>query len=409
MDLKISTQEIRRGIRDYLADHDCLADVRSIAEAGLSAHPPFDQAVWAGLARDIGASALLVPEEHGGLGLGLRAMAGALAECGHELYPGPLRATAAATAALTAGLAAGPPAGPLAGPAAGSARGGARPELAGALGAIAAQGAIASLAGPPADARGSCGVTFDGTLLHGTARAVPHGASASIVVVVASTALGASLVLVQPPGLELAVRRPRAGIDFSTAYADLVLDQVPGTVISADPGQVAHALDLAQLLTAAEQVGTAAGALDRTLDYIKIREQFDRVIGGYQALQHRCADVAVHIEAAAALVERAGIAAENADARLLSRLALLARAAASQVSLSAADTMVQLHGGIGFTWEHDAHFFFRRARSTAAWFGTVPQLLAEAARRDCLALIMPELREADHARAEGVRAEPGSE
>ena len=172
-----------------------------------------------------------------------------------------------------------------------------------------------------------------------------------------------------------------------------MLDGVPGTVISDDPRQVSHVLDLAQVLTAAEQVGTAAGALDRTLDYIKIREQFDRVIGGYQALQHRCADAAVHLEAAAALVERAAVAAESGADDVLAAAALLARAAASEVSLFAADTMVQLHGGIGFTWEHDAHFFFRHARSTAAWFGTIPQLRLEAARRNCLALITPETRE----------------
>ena len=378
MDLEISTDEIRRGIRDYLADHDCLADVRSVADAGQSdpARRPFDPAVWHGLAGGLGATALLVPEEYGGLGLGLSAVTGALFETGHELYPGPLRAAAAATAALAAV----PAAGRL-------------PGVAAALAALATEGAVATLAGPAADVRGGCGVTLDGTLLRGTARAVPHGASAAIVVAVADTAAGPALVLVGPDGLERAVRRPRAGIDFTTAYADLVLDDVPATVLSADPGLVSHVLDLAQLLTAAEQVGVAAGALDRTLDYLKIREQFGRVIGGYQALQHRCADVAVHIEAAAALVGHAAAAADSGDRETLAAVALLARAAASEVSLFAADTMVQLHGGIGFTWEHDAHFFFRRARSAAAWFGTVPQLRLEAARRNCLALITPDLRD----------------
>jgi alkylation response protein AidB-like acyl-CoA dehydrogenase len=206
-------------------------------------------------------------------------------------------------------------------------------------------------------------------------------------VAVVDTSAGTSLVLVQPTALEQAIRRSRGGIDFSTAYADLIFDGVPGTLISADPHQVSHVLDMAQLLTAAEQVGVASGALDRTLDYIKIREQFGRVIGGYQALQHRCANVAVHIEAAAALVERAAAAAESGDTEVLARSALLARAAASEVSLFAADTMVQLHGGIGFTWEHDAHLFFRRVRSTSAWFGSVRQLRLEAARRNCFALI----------------------
>jgi len=378
MDSEISTDEIRRGIRDYLADHDCLADVRSVADAGPAdpARRPFDPAVWHGLAAGLGATALLVPEEYGGLGLGLSAVTGALFETGHELYPGPLRATAAATAALAAV----PGAGRL-------------PGVGAALAALAAEGAVATLAGPAADVRGGCGVTLDGTLLRGTARAVPHGASAAIVVAVADTAAGPALVLVGPDGLERAVRRPRAGIDFTTAYADLVLDDVPATVLSADPGQVSHVLDLAQLLTAAEQVGVAAGALDRTLDYLKIREQFGRVIGRYQALQHRCADVAVHIEAAAALVGHAAAAADSGDRETLAAVALLARAAASEVSLFAADTMVQLHGGIGFTWEHDTHFFFRRARSAAAWFGTVPQLRLEAARRGCLTLVTPGLRD----------------
>jgi alkylation response protein AidB-like acyl-CoA dehydrogenase len=378
MDLEISTDEIRRGIRDYLADHDCLADVRSIADADRSAPgrpPPFDAAVWQGLAEGLGVAALTVPEEYGGLGLGLRAVTGALFEAGHELYPGPLRSTASATAALAAA----------------STGGAAQPDVVEALRTIASAGAVASLAVPAADVQGGCGVTLDGDLLRGTGRAVPHGASADLLVAVVDTPSGVSLVLVLPAGLEQAIRLPRGGIDFSTAYADLVLDGVPGTVISADPHRIAHVLDMAQLLTAAEQVGTASGALDRTLDYIKIREQFGRVIGGYQALQHRCADVAVHIEAAAALVEHAAAAAESGDTEVLAGTALLARAAASEASLFAADAMVQLHGGIGFTWEHDAHLFFRRARSTSAWFGTVRQLRLEAARRNCFALITRDL------------------
>jgi hypothetical protein len=150
-----------------------------------------------------------------------------LFEAGHELYPGPLCSTASATAALAGASA--------------------RPDVADALLAIATEGAVASLAVPAADVQGGCGVTLDGALLRGTARAVPHGASAAILVAVADTPAGASLVLVQPAALELATRRPRAGIDFITAYADLVLDGVPGTVISDDPRQVSHVLDLAQV------------------------------------------------------------------------------------------------------------------------------------------------------------------
>src|ERR1700733_5832970 len=124
MDLEISTDEIRRGIRAYLPAHAALG------RPALSRRP-FGPAVGHGLAEGLGATALLVPEEYGGLGLGLSAITGALFETGHELYPGPLRATAAATAALAAV----PAASRL-------------PVVAAALAALATEGAVATLAGP---------------------------------------------------------------------------------------------------------------------------------------------------------------------------------------------------------------------------------------------------------------------
>jgi alkylation response protein AidB-like acyl-CoA dehydrogenase len=198
-------------------------------------------------------------------------------------------------------------------------------------------------------------------------------------------------VLLGEAALASAARHRRPGLDFSTPYANLAVDAVSATVLTDDPGLVDHVLDLAQLLTAAEQIGLAQGALARTLDYLRIREQFGRVIGGYQALQHRCADLVTHIEAALALVEVATAAADAGDRDTVARTTLLARAAASEVSVDAADTMLQLHGGIGFTWEHDTHLYFRRARATAVWFGTVAQLRAEAVRRNCFGLITREL------------------
>jgi alkylation response protein AidB-like acyl-CoA dehydrogenase len=373
MEQEISTDEIRQALREYLAGHDSLADIRAVADAGQppDVPPAFDPDVWRGMARDLGAGGLAVPVEYGGLGLGLQAVTGALFEAGRVLYPGPLRSTIAAAVALSATAAeadVGPPA-------------------AAALAAIANGEATAALAVPAGDVGGGCGVTADGPRLRGTARAVPHGASADLLVAVGAAAGRPALVLVSPADLATAPRAVLAGTDFSCGYADIVLDAVPGTVVSNDPGTVSRVLDLAQVLTAAEQVGTAAGALSRTLDYLKVREQYGRPIGAYQAVQHRCADLAVHIEAASALVELAAAAADGGDSELLARVGLLARAAASEVSVAAADAMVHLHGGIGFTWEHEAHLFFRRARSTASWFGTVPQLRAEAARRDCFALI----------------------
>jgi alkylation response protein AidB-like acyl-CoA dehydrogenase len=398
MEQEISTGEIRQAVREYMAGHDSLADVRAVAAASqptvgqptagqptagqptgappAPVPPPFDLDVWRGMARDLGAGGLAVPVGYGGLGLGLQAVTGALFEAGRVLYPGPLRSTIAAAVALSAAAA---------GADVGQADVG--QPAATALTAIASGAATAALAVPAADVGGGCGVTADGPLLRGTARVVPHGASADLLVAVGAAAGRPALILVSPTDLATAARVILAGADFSCGYADIVLDAVPGTVVSADPATVARVLDLAQVLTAAEQVGTAAGALSRTLDYLKVREQYGRPIGAYQAVQHRCADLAVHIEAASALVELAAAAADGGDGELLARVGLLARAAASEVSVAAADAMVHLHGGIGFTWEHEAHLFFRRARTTASWFGTVPQLRAEAARRDCFALI----------------------
>jgi alkylation response protein AidB-like acyl-CoA dehydrogenase len=373
MDFDLSTSEIRRVLREYFADHDSLLEVRAAADAAPAAEAPlpFDPDAWRALAEDLGVPGLAVPARYGGLGLGLQAVTGALHEAGHELYPGPLLQTASAAAAMVVALADGSAGAPVTS----------------ALTAAAAGQAIATLAVPADDVRGGCGVTVDGPLLRGTARAVPYGACADLLVAVASTSGRAVLVLVGPADLANAARRVRPGVDFSCAYADVTLDGLRGDVICADPGAVSRALDIAQVLTAAHQVGMAAGALDRTLTYLKVREQFGRIIGTYQAVQHRCADLAVGIEAAAALVAMAAAAGDAGDADLLARTGLLARAAASEASVFAADTMIQLHGGIGFTWEHDAHLFFRRARSMAAWFGTVQQLRAEAARRDCFALI----------------------
>jgi alkylation response protein AidB-like acyl-CoA dehydrogenase len=373
MDLEISPGEIRRGLREYFADHNSLTEVRAAADAAPAATAPlpFDPDVWRALAQDLGVAGLAVPTRYGGLGLGIQAVTGALHEAGHELYPGPLLQTVSAAAAMVVALA----------------DGSARAPVASALTSIADGRAIATLAVPADNVQGGCGVTVDGSLLRGTARTVPYGARADLLVAVATTSGRTVLVLVGPADLENAARRVRAGVDFSCAYADVTLDGIRADVICADPGAVSRVLDTAQVLTAADQVGMAAGALDRTLEYLKVREQFGRIIGTYQALQHRCADLAVHIEAAAALVAMAAAAGDAGDTDVLARTALLARAAASEVAMFAADTMIQLHGGIGFTWEHDAHLFFRRARSMAAWFGTVQQLRAEAARRDCLALI----------------------
>ncbi|MFD0855312.1 acyl-CoA dehydrogenase family protein, partial [Actinomadura adrarensis] len=140
-------------------------------------------------------------------------------------------------------------------------------------------------------------------------------------------------------------------------------------LIEADARPVLErALDLASVALAAEQLGGARRALEMTVDYIKVRHQFGRPIGSFQAIKHRCADMFVLVESARSAVLNA---AEVADERPeeLPRAAALAKAYCSDAFFQVAGETIQMHGGIGFTWEHDAHLYFKRAKASQELFG----------------------------------------
>jgi alkylation response protein AidB-like acyl-CoA dehydrogenase len=120
---------------------------------------------------------------------------------------------------------------------------------------------------------------------------------------------------------------------------------------------------------AAEQVGGAQRCLEMIVEYLKVRVQFGRLLGSFQALKHRCANLVVEIDSARALAGAAAVAADEEDWPRLATLAALAKADCSEVFAHASAENVQLHGGIGFTWEHDAHLYFKRARASQYLFG----------------------------------------
>jgi alkylation response protein AidB-like acyl-CoA dehydrogenase len=126
--------------------------------------------------------------------------------------------------------------------------------------------------------------------------------------------------------------------------------------------------DLALIALAAEQTGTAEGALEMTVEYAKQRVQFGRPIGSFQAVKHRLADMMVHVEACKSAAYFAACSADE-DSAELPEAASLAKAWCSEAAANCAGNAIQLHGGIGFTWEHDAHLYFKRARASGTLLG----------------------------------------
>jgi alkylation response protein AidB-like acyl-CoA dehydrogenase len=169
------------------------------------------------------------------------------------------------------------------------------------------------------------------------------------------------------PGL---TRTPMETLDLTRKQARLSFADVPARLIGADgegSAVLAHVLDLAAVGLAAEAVGGAQRCLDMSVDYAKLRVQFGRPIGSFQAIKHKCADLLVEVESARSAAYYAMWAA--GDSGELPVAAALAKSYCTEAYAHAAAENIQIHGGIGFTWEHPAHLYFRRAKSTELLFG----------------------------------------
>jgi alkylation response protein AidB-like acyl-CoA dehydrogenase len=285
---------------------------------------------------DLGAPALMVPVEHGGLGAGLPEVHVVQYELGRTLDRTPmLSAVLAASASPSDELLAG-----------------------------IARGQTVALAWSGPDGRWTACATAsqDGTL-HGQAAYVLDGDTAEALLVVARTEDGSTLYQVDPA----TVRRSRTpAMDHTRALAEVVLDGVPGRRLG--PFDLDHVRDVACVALASEQAGTAARCLELTVEYTKQRIQFGRPIGGFQALKHRMADLHVLVETS----ESAALAAAVAGPEELPARAAAAKAHCSEALREVAGEMIQLHGGIAITWEHDAQRYFKRAHGGAQLFGAPP-------------------------------------
>jgi alkylation response protein AidB-like acyl-CoA dehydrogenase len=358
----IDTTAERRALRD--AVRGLLARYRERA----SDHGPGDDPVlWQRLCREIGVAGLAVPERYGGAGAGPVETHIVAEELGRELTATPLLGSAVLAGQLL--LATGDDAA-------------CQRLLPGiADGSVLAAVAWAGPAGhwDPADAACTATAAAGGWRLHGEAHYVLHGDCASLLLVAARTPSGIGVFEVDPHQ-DGVVRTAGVGMDTSLRVAGVRLTGAGGQRIGAGAGRpaLARARDLACIALSAEQVGAAQEALRRTVDYTLTRVQFGRAIGSFQALQHRLADLHVLVESARSL-SYAAAAAAAADAADRGLRAAAAHAYCAEALAAAAGEMIQLHGAIGVTWEHDAHRYLKRAHAAAQLFGPPAEHVARIA------------------------------
>jgi len=347
--------DLREVLRDFLAQHGTPAKVRQ----AMASPAGYDDATWKRLTGELGLTALAVPEEHGGVGATLAEVAVAVEELGRVLLPVPYLSTALAAALLAEAATS------TATPADSISQAAERflPGLAGG-------GLIGALAFGP-------GVTtFSGGRLSGTVRHVLDGPQADVFLVRASGALvavRAADTAVSPVGT-LDQTRGQATVSFRDAPALRVSPEDDGGALAS------RAEDLTRAFLAAESAAAAGQCLAATVEYLKTRVQFGRPIGEFQALKHRCADLAVEVESAR-MTAHAAVRAAVADPDGFAVAAPLAKRYCADVFFHAAAEMIQLHGGIGFTWEHDAHLYLKRAKSTQLLHGTPSELRTLIGRR----------------------------
>ncbi|WP_330295903.1 acyl-CoA dehydrogenase family protein [Streptomyces sp. NBC_00503] len=325
-----------------------LGELRDAVRAVLARHP--GHAAWTPLTAQVGAAALAVPEEYGGLGCGTTEVAVVMAELGRALSPVPYLGSAVLT--VRALLAAGD-------------REACERHLPGlAEGSVVGALAWAEEGGWEAPALSTRAVPAGSDwLLTGAKRYVLAGpAEPSLVLAFAVTPenrLGLFELDSAPASFTV-----RATMDTTRPLAELTLDRTPARLLSADGAAVLDRVrDLACTALAAEQAGAAARALETTVRYAKDRVQFGRPIGSFQAVKHRLADMHTAVEGARSLA----FAAATADAA--PSQAAAAKSGCSEAYAYVAGEMIQLHGGIGITWEHEAHAYFKRAHGSAHLFG----------------------------------------
>lgn len=353
-------QELESFLHELLNQRSDSAAVRRV----IKSDAPFDRELWAVLCEQIGVASLAIPEAYGGAGFTTRETHLVLEALGRSLTPSPYLGSVAITAqaltesgnaalceALLPGIADGTHIGAL---------------------------AWADPAGQWAPERVAVKATAQGDswTLSGEVPFVLDAGSADTVLAIAQTSDGPALFATTDTATLTRTAIPT--LDQTLSLASVQFADTPAGLVTNDPGVLRRIRLHALTAISAMQLGTAARALDDTVEYAKQRVQFGRPIGSFQALKHRMADMLVALEQARTTSYAAAWAQAHNDPEW-ERLAVLAKTTANDALTLIAGEMIQLHGGIAITWEHDAHLIFKRAHATAQLFGTSATLRTERA------------------------------
>jgi alkylation response protein AidB-like acyl-CoA dehydrogenase len=348
-------QLLKNSARAFLDEHCKPAAVRLLWDDPRGE----SDTMWKEMAQ-LGWLGLALPEAYGGSGLGMVESAILLEELGRAACPGPYWPTALAAAAIESA--------------------GTEAQKKRWLSAIATGDARATLAlldadldWDPAAMTTRAQKSTTGFTLSGTKRFVPWAHVANVLLVPALAPEGPTLFLVDPasPGLKLS---PVQGMDLATRWVQVDLDRVPAAAdaVLGAPGQAAPLLTTllrrGAVGAAAEMLGAARRCLDMAVGYAKVREQFGQPIGSFQAIRHKCSEMLLEVENSHSAVFYAAWALDaNADDQALA--ASVAKAYVGDASRKVCGEAIQVHGGIGFTWEYDLHIYFKRAKALEAMYG----------------------------------------
>ncbi len=347
-------EELRKTVRAFLDNKSPESAVRELMET----EDGYDEGVWKQAAEQLGLQGLSIPEEFGGSGYGFIELGIVLEEMGRALFTAPFFSTVvlAGTTLLHAGDDA------------------AKKDY---LPGIASGETIATVAfTEPSGKWDEAGITMeaaadgDSWKLNGTKSFVLDGHLANLILVAARTGKGVSLFAVDGDASGL-TRTSLSTMDQTRKQAKLEFADTPARLIGTE-GEgwdvLGKVLDLVVVGLAAEQVGGAQKVLDMAVEYAKVRVQFGRPIGSFQAIKHKCADMLLEVESAKSAAYYGMWCASELNDELPS-VASLAKAYCSEAYFHAAAENIQIHGGIGFTWEHPAHLYFKRAKSSELLFG----------------------------------------
>ncbi|HEX7321731.1 MAG TPA: acyl-CoA dehydrogenase family protein [Mycobacterium sp.] len=344
---------LRTTVADLMATRCTEAQVRTL----MATDTGFDPAVWREMAA-MGLTGLLIPERYGGAGAGCVEVGIVAEEMGRVLSAGPFLPTAVLVPSLLA-------------------EAGDDGEAAAVLPRIAAGELIATAAFAeggsarlPGELATSARVDGDTWRVTGTKRFVLDGLSADLIYVLAGTAAGPAVFAVDAgtPGLLVS---PLTTVDATRKQCRVQFADTPARLVGESGSGMdafAAALDSAAVALLGEQAGGARRATAMAADYAKMRYQFGRAIGSFQAVKHMCADMLLESESAVSAARHIAVAFADRSSTRLADLAL-AQAYCSEAYVFVAATNIQVHGGIGFTWEHPAHLYLRRARGDAQLFG----------------------------------------